>query len=640
MCGICGVQAPRLADRAAHVARMNQALFHRGPDGVGQFDGDEVSLAMRRLAIIDLAGGQQPLKNEDGALTIVFNGEIYNYRELRQRLEARGHRFATASDTEVIVHLYEDHGAAAVPLLKGMFACCVHDRRDGSLFLTRDRFGEKPLYYWHDPAQGFAFSSEVRSLLELPLVPRRLDREALGYYLRLGMVPAPLTMLRDVRMLPAGHWMRYREGQLTIGAYDEPAPRANPALADPEAAAEAVHATVLAAVRRQSISDVPLGAFLSGGIDSSTVVALLQQVVSGPVKTFTVRFEEAGYDESGIARAVATHLGTEHHELVVPNLGFGAEDFWRIVDHVGLPFYDTSALPTYVLSKYVREHVTVALSGDGGDEMFAGYPFFRWGQTVAAARRVPEVLRRGAAAVARGVGAWVPASQATRWRRLRRGLEATLQPPELLPVTVGGLFELGELETLVRDPAVLETAAGALGLATALPAEAESWSVLRRLMHYRVKVNLPEDMLTKVDRMSMAASLEVRAPLLDPDVAELALSLPDALLISGGVGKSILRRAMRRELPAVVFDHPKRGFSIPLHRFQNAAYAELAHDLLADNPAAGLHELLAPETLRHLLTRGLARQSDDVESSVFRASHQLWALMQLGGWLRRFGVVC
>lgn len=622
---------------------MNQALVHRGPDGSGQFDGDGFSCAMRRLAIIDLAGGQQPLHNEDGALTIVFNGEIYNFQELRQRLLARGHRFATASDTEVIVHLYEEHGAEALALLKGMFAFCVHDRRDGSLFLARDRFGEKPLYYWHDPhdpSAGFAFSSEVRSLLELPLVPRRLDREALGYYLRLGMVPAPLTMLRDVRMLPAGHWLRYRAGQLTVAPYYQPTLRVDPALAEPEVAAEAVHQAVLAAVRRQSISDVPLGAFLSGGIDSSTVVALLRQAVPGRVKTFTVRFEEAGYDESAIARTVATQLGTEHHELVVPNLGFGAEDFWRIIEQVGLPFYDTSAIPTYVLSKYVREHVTVALSGDGGDEIFGGYPFFRWGQRVAAAQRVPRWLRSAGVALATAAGPWVPASQATRWRRLRRGLAATLQPLALLPVTVGGLFEQTELAGLVRDPEALATSGGKMLLATALPPEAESWSVLRRLMYYRLKVNLPEDMLTKVDRMSMAASLEVRAPMLDPEVAELALRLPDSLLIRGGVGKAILRRAMRRELPPVVFDHPKTGFSIPLHRFQNAAYRELAHDLLVDHPAPGLHELLVPTALRQLLARGLARQEDNVESSVFRASHQLWALMQLGGWLRRFAVVC
>ncbi|MBK6846067.1 MAG: asparagine synthase (glutamine-hydrolyzing) [Proteobacteria bacterium] len=464
MCGICGVYAPRLADRPQHVARMNQALVHRGPDGSGQFDGDGFSCAMRRLAIIDLAGGQQPLHNEDGALTIVFNGEIYNFQELRARLIQRGHRFATASDTEVIVHLYEEHGAEALGLLKGMFACCLHDRRDGSLFLARDRFGEKPLYYWHGPAEGFAFSSEVRSLLELPLVPRRLDREALGYYLRLGMVPAPLTMLRDVRMLPAGHWLRYRAGQLTVAPYYQPTLRVDPALAEPEVAAEAVHATVLAAVRRQSISDVPLGAFLSGGIDSSTVVALLRQAVPGRVKTFTVRFEEAGYDESAIARTVATQLGTEHHELVVPNLGFGAEDFWRIVEQVGLPFYDTSAIPTYVLSKYVRQHVTVALSGDGGDEMFGGYPFFRWGQRVAAAQRVPRWLRQAGVALATAAGPWVPTSQATRWRRLRRGLAATLEPLELLPVTVAGLFEPGELAGLLRDPQALATSGGRLPL--------------------------------------------------------------------------------------------------------------------------------------------------------------------------------
>ena len=335
------------------VGEMKECLRHRGPDDSGELIAEACGIGMRRLAIIDVKGGKQPIASEDGRFNVVLSGEIYNYRELTDRLLQKGHRFSTSSDTETLVHLYEDEGKYSPRFLKGMFGFCIHDRQDGSLFLARDRFGEKPLFYYQ-AGDVFVFSSELRSLLQCNFIPRRLDQEALAYYLRVGFVPAPLTMFKDVRVLPPGHSLSWRQGKARVEQYYSVDYRPDPYLDREERAVEAVREALSRAVRRQAVSEVPLGAFLSGGIDSSAVVAMLQSVSSQPTKTFTVRFEESSYDESHIAREVANHLGTEHTEFVVPNLGFQEQDLWRIVDHVGAPFFDSSAIPTYILSKYNR----------------------------------------------------------------------------------------------------------------------------------------------------------------------------------------------------------------------------------------------------------------------------------------------
>ena len=329
------------------VTAMNEALTHRGPDDLGQMTTDTCSIAMRRLSIIDLAGGHQPMANEHGSVEVVFNGEIYNFPELQEHLRRSGrHTVRTASDTETIVHLYEDLGEAVPAQLEGMFAFCILDRRHDSLFLARDRFGEKPLFY-AQVGGVFAFSSELKSLLCWPAIARRLDREALAYYLHTGFVPAPLTLFQGVQQLPPGHWLRWRGGELSLGRYYQPEYVADPALADLSAAREAVRTGLFQAVRRQMRSDVATRAFLSGGVDSSAVVAAMQHQSPAPVRTFTVRFEYEPYDESPIARRVAAHLGTEHHEFTITNAGFTPDDLWRVVEHVGQPFWDSSAIPTY-----------------------------------------------------------------------------------------------------------------------------------------------------------------------------------------------------------------------------------------------------------------------------------------------------
>lgn len=592
---------------------------------------------MRRLAIIDVAGGDQPIVSEDGRLVIVFNGEIYNHQDLRRQLLRQGHRFRTHSDTEAILHLFEDQAEATPAHLKGMFAFCIYDRLERTLFLARDRFGEKPLYYHFSSEHGFAFSSEIRSLLVCPFVPRRLDREALGYYLRAGLVPAPLTLFQEVYSLPPGTWLRLRDGQLTIRPYYTVDFTVDGRLAREETAVERVRETLKQAVARQSVSEVPLGAFLSGGIDSSSVVAMLQASQGEPSKSLTVKFQDAAHDESRIARQVATRLGTEHEEFVVPNMAFQADHLWRIVEHVGLPFPDSSAIPTFLLCQQARQSVTVALSGDGGDELFAGYPYFRWGMALHQLRRVPHIVRRSTAHLMNGLAQGSPTSRLGALRRARRALNASLEPPSTLPINLDAMFDTAEIARLVADDQTGETATSDLPLLTDLPAEAARWSPLRRLMYYRLKHVLPARMLVKVDRMSMANSLEVRAPMLDVDLADLCMRLPDRHLVRNGTGKHILREAMRPHLPDAVFHRPKSGFSIPLHRFQNEAYRALARDLLLNG--ADVIRLFHRDTIGRIVELGTARQRDHADLSVYRAGHQLWSLMQLSAWAQRFGVV-
>lgn len=635
MCGICGISHPDSDYAATTVAAMNRALFHRGPDEAGSLDETGISLAMRRLAIIDLKSGQQPIFNEDESLALIFNGEIYNFAELRQDLEAKGHQFRTQSDTEVIIHLYEEEGTNMPRFLKGMFAFCIYDRRDGSLFLARDRFGEKPLFYHRSHRGEFAFSSEIRSLLECDLVPRRLNYEALGYYLRVGYVPAPLTLLDDVHVLPPGCWMHLEETGLRCESYFQIDYRQDPDLEDENVASEMLRSLLGAAVKRQAISDVPLGAFLSGGIDSSSVVAMLQSVSERPVKTFTMRFEGSRYDEGEVARQVAAALGTEHREFLVPNVSFDGDDLLRIVEHVGLPFVDSSAIPTYIISREIRRAVTVALSGDGGDELFAGYNHFHWAATIEKFRRLPNPLLDAGAALTSRLGRRRFVDRMKGLRRIQRGLAAASQPESMLPIALHTLFDRGEIFQLEPIDPVLPSATGELPRFTVLPPRAKEWSTLRRIMYFRLRHLLSERMLTKVDRMSMAASIEVRTPMLDPDLAEFSMRLPEKHLIRNGQGKFLLRHAMRDHLPEILFHQPKSGFDIPLHQYQNETYRQLACELLAPG---GVADLFSQERVQKIRSRAISQQEDGARHSTYRASHQLWALMQLSAWQRRFQV--
>jgi asparagine synthase (glutamine-hydrolysing) len=636
MCGIVGL-AGQAAGAEADIRRAMDALRHRGPDASGLIAEPLVALGHRRLSIIDLcARANQPMASPSGDAVIVFNGEIYNYRELRERLEGGGERFTTTSDTEVLIRLLERQGTDGLQQLHGMFALALWRRSTQELLLARDRFGEKPLYYACSGGR-ILFGSELAALMEFPQLSRTLDPEALGYFLETGYVPAPLTMYAGVRSLEPGEWVRWRGGELTRGSFGAIDYRADSSLDDEPAAQDAVLGALRAAVGRQMLADVPLGAFLSGGIDSSAVVALMQQQSSRPVQTFNVRFEDAEYDESPVARAVAAHLGTDHHEMVVTDSGFQRDDLWRIVSHAGMPFADSSAIPTYVVSRHARSHVTVALSGDGGDEMFAGYPAFQWSATLRRLARWPRP------ALAAGAGAVRPLSRlamgrgAGRLRQARKAFTSAQLPGEIERFrSLHWLFAPAERVELL-DPAIVgRTMTRDVDLLQQLPPHATRWTPLRREMFVRLRQELPGDMLLKVDRMSMAVSLEVRAPFLDPDVARVSARLPDRHLIRDGVGKWVLREAVKPLLPPVVFDHPKWGFSIPLHRFVNDEFRDQARALLREGgPLSGIVRFPAAQTI---LARGLARTADAADYSVYQATHQLWALMQLGAWIERFRV--
>ncbi|HVL68413.1 MAG TPA: asparagine synthase (glutamine-hydrolyzing) [Vicinamibacterales bacterium] len=633
MCGIVGAAGEALpAGVHAAVRGASDLLTHRGPDAGGATVVDTVSIGHRRLSVLDTGDrANQPMWSPSKDAVIVFNGEIYNFPELRDDLASRGERFTTTGDTEVLLRLLERDGPAALERVAGMFALAMWRRSTGELLLARDRFGEKPLFIARRGGDLY-FASELQALLELPGLPRRVDRRALACYFETGYVPAPGTLFEGIESLEPGEWLVWKRGTIRRGAVRVPQYAPDPELARPEAAREAVLAALRTAVRRQMISDVPLGAFLSGGIDSSSVAALMQEASSAPIKTFNVRFEEARYDESAVARRVAAHLGTDHHELTVTDASFQPEDLLRVVRHVGMPFADSSAIPTFVVSRHARRHVTVALSGDGGDEMFAGYPAFQWADRLERLARLPRaLLRTGARAAGLGAGSRALPG-AGRLRQARKALEYAALPGETARFrALHWLFAPEERQALTTD-----SAPPGCDAYLRMPADAQRWTPLRRRMYSRLRYELAGDMLVKVDRMSMAVSLEVRAPFLDAEVAAVSARLPDHHLIQHGCGKHVLREAVRSLLPDEVFSHPKWGFSIPLHRFVNDRFREAAAELLrAGGPLEGLVRQPAASAI---LARGLRRHADAGDYSVYQATHQLWALMQLAAWRRMFAV--
>lgn len=641
MCGICGIIDPQQhlprRERQDTVHSMSQAIQHRGPDEEGRYSNPACDLAMRRLAIIDLAGGQQPIYNEEKDILVVFNGEIYNYPELRAQLLAKGHRFRTDSDTEVLVHLYEEAGEDMLGQLKGMFALCLYDLKRQTFLLARDRFGEKPLYYhWENGVLSFA--SEVRALLENQRISRQLDPEALPYYFRTSLVPDPTTLLHGVHSLLPGNYLILKNGILLERSYFTLTYRPDPGLKSEADVRDLITPLLQQAVRRQRISDVPIGAFLSGGIDSSTVVALLQEQSDQPIQTFHVRFEDQQFDESKIAAAVARHCGTDHHEIVVPDQDFEEAIFWDIIDHVGLPFRDSSAIPTYLISKEIRRHVKVALSGDGGDELFGGYRQFQWYRQILGLQSYPKLMRQGALSGLNIAGQLPGVKQSSRVRQLRRALRTSLLVPADIAISLQEMFTGPAVQKLYQRHSVYSPNGRPWQYPRlrSYPEAEASWSPLRQIMYYRMRHTLPANMLVKVDRMSMAHGLEVRAPFLDPDLFEAAARLPDQWLLRNGSGKYLLRRIMQDKLPPEVFSHPKQGFSIPLYKYQNKNFQQLARDLLFG--PSPLHEVLDRSQLEAIYQRGIRLRQNSARQSVFQSAHQLWMMMQLFGWMRRFDV--
>lgn len=617
MCGIAGYVGLAQPERAGALLRqLNQAIRHRGPDDEGYFEAPDVGLAMRRLSIVDVAGGHQPIGNEDGSIQVVFNGEIYNYVELRAELIARGHRLATNGDTEVLVHLYEDFGTAMLGRLRGMFAFALWDARKRLLLMARDRLGKKPLNY-APVGNGLLFCSELHPLATSGQVSRELDPVALAAYLTAGSVPAPRTIYRAIRKLPPGHFLTWQAGETRVERYWrlDFTPKFT---GSREEARECVRAKLDECIRLRLRSDVPLGLLLSGGLDSNALLARLTRGLGQRVRTFTIGFEEERYDESALARRSAEFFGVEHSELR------GRPDLLdllpQLVRHYGEPFADKSALPSFLVCKLTGQQVKVALNGDGGDEAFAGYRKYRLaGWQKAAANLLPPALRlRWAASSLQGTG-----PEGTKAARNLRRL--------LLPDTES-LFN-SEFFTGTHFAALLTPELRAQA-GEALTGDfgrlwAASPDVVDRMLAWDYEHYLPDDLLVKMDIASMAHGLEVRSPFLDHELVELCASLPSAWKVDADAGKRLLREIVAPDLPPELLAAPKRGFSVPLAEWwRGPARAAVRAGVL------DLHSTLRPFVNPATVTRLL----DEHQSGRRNHAQRLWSLWVLNAWASSTGI--
>jgi asparagine synthase (glutamine-hydrolysing) len=623
VCGIAGKVTQRGEVPAGLVEAMCERQSHRGPDSRGIHRSDGVGLGIQRLRIIDLETGDQPIYNEDRSVAVVLNGEIYNFQELRADLERRGHSFSTQSDTEVIAHLYEERGPKLVEELHGMFAFAVWDEARKRLLLARDRVGKKPLFY----AEGngwLSFASELRALMADPDVRAEIDPSSIDCYLAYGYIPAPWSVWRDVHKLEPAHTLVWEGGRTFSERYWR-LDYSTKLGEDRRELEEELRERVGAAVRRRMIADVPLGAFLSGGVDSSIVVSEMAAASAQPVKTYSIGFEEEEYNELPQARSIAERFGTDHHEFVVqPD---AIELVPTLVRHYGEPYADSSAIPTFYLSELTRRHVTVALNGDGGDESFAGYLRHVANSLTGRLDAVPEPLRRGVAALGRAIPEQAGSRNLlSRARRLLVSVDSDALERYRRHISIFNDAERSELldpefrTSLDRDRAPEVIAA---------PWRAASGSsLLDRLLEVDVNTYLPGDLLVKVDIASMAHSLEARSPLLDPEVMEFAAALPPREKASLGRKKLLLRRAYRGRIPDSILDGPKRGFGVPLGAWFRGNLQAYARELLLDRTTLDRGYLKEP-AVRAILDAHAEGRGD--------RSGQLWALVMLESWQRELG---
>ncbi|HEY5883715.1 MAG TPA: asparagine synthase (glutamine-hydrolyzing) [Pyrinomonadaceae bacterium] len=626
MCGIAGfvdlwaATEHRVDEaRAQTLENMCRVIRHRGPDDQGVMLTEGVALGMRRLSIIDLSGGRQPISNGDGAITIVFNGEIYNYRDLQVDLRTRGYRFRTNSDTETIVHSYEEYGEACVDSLRGMFSFAIWDDRKNKLFIARDRVGKKPLYYSVTQHGTLVFGSELKSLLQHPEVTREINPDAIDAYFSLGYVPDPLAIFKNIEKLPPGHHLTFQNGRLSIERYWDFEYETN---GNGHCAAdylEELRALLDESVRIRLVSDVPLGAFLSGGIDSSTVVAMMARHVDQPVKTFSIGFNEDSFNELKYARLTAAKFGTEHHEFVV------TPEICNVVDelawHFDEPFADSSAIPTYVVSKLAREHVTVVLTGDGGDELFAGYTRYQTEQKRRRFEFVPGAIRKGV--------------MDSLSRRLPHGAlgrnylhNISLDPIDRYLDSVSVFTGLNKNLLYTHDfRGTLRGGDQMSSFFNELSDNVKTSGPLDSLLYIDSKTYLPGDILTKVDRASMAVSLEARVPLLDHKLIEFVTRIPAGMKIVGSETKHVFKQAIADLIPTEILNRPKQGFGVPIEQWINRQLRNRIRDTLND-----------PRTLQ----RGyVSRNHVEVllkEHENGRRDHSmaLWSLLMLELWHRNF----
>ena len=624
MCGIAGfAEASDLDSQPARshaafrlVHHMCDVIRHRGPDDEGIHVEPGVGLGMRRLSIIDLSTGHQPIHNEDRSVWLVFNGEIYNYRELRRQLEHAGHTFYTSSDTETIVHAYEQWGEDAFVRLRGMFGIALWDRPRRTLLLARDRAGIKPLHFVEQGSRIY-FGSEIKSLIAAGAVPREIDLEAFDHYLSYLYAPRDRSLFKSVRKLAPGHFLRWRDGKTEVVKYWEvPASETFQGTADE--AAEQLRSVLTDAVRSHLVSDVPLGAFLSGGVDSSIVVGLMAEASSQPVRTFSIGFDEPQFDELDHARRVAEHFDTDHHEFVVRPDGLSILD--RLIDHFDEPFADSSAIPTWYVSEIARRHVTVVLSGDGGDELFGGYDRYLPHPRVA---QFDRLALPGARKAAGAIFPLLP--HGARGKNFLRHVSRNVDGRYLDSVA---FFQPDEKIALyspeIRDSLESWDAEAALSRRLKRFAPLPSHS---RMMRLDFETYLPEDVLTKVDRMSMAHSIESRVPLLDNAVIDFAATLPATLKIHDGRRKHILKEAVRGMLPPGILDRKKQGFGVPLGVWFRGGLADVFSDVLR-SPRTRQRGYFRTGFVNHLLDEHRSGRRDH--------TLRLWQLLVFELWHRQY----
>jgi asparagine synthase (glutamine-hydrolysing) len=613
MCGIAGIVSFDERPIALEtITSMCDAIVHRGPDDEGYYIGDGVGLGMRRLSIIDLTTGHQPVHNEDGSVWVVFNGEIYNFQEIRRELESRGHSFYTSTDTEVIVHLYEEYGRRCVDKLRGMFTFAVWDDRHKSFLLARDRLGVKPLYYTH-AAGRLAFASELKSILQIPEFERQINWASFSYLLTAQHTPSSESLVEGVHKLEPGHILTLERGrQPVVESYWDISFQPDYSH-DEMYFVERLRELLTESVRLRLVSDVPLGAFLSGGIDSSSVVASMAQLMPMPVKTFSIGFKEARYNELDHARVIAKRFGTEHHELVLEPDALSIMD--ELAWYLDEPLGDPSCIPTYMVSRLASQHVKVVLSGDGGDEIFAGYEKY-FIEAKEQRRYVPAPVRKllGWAAALMPLG--------MKGRNLVYHYSLTGGARYLDSLV---LFPDRDKRSLLRREITDHVGSSdALGRYSQGLTDQQHW--LSAAQYLDIKSYLPLDILVKVDRMSMACSIEAREPLLDHKLVEFAATVPPELKLRHGVGKYIFKQAMRGILPDAIIDRPKQGFGVPLEHWFRGQLSSFVRDLLL-SPKSRQRGIFNSDYIEKLLALHQRGRARDIE---------LWTLLSFELWCRTF----
>ena len=624
MCGIVGI-INRIGEAIdlQILKRMGSALQHRGPDGEGYFVQENVGFWHQRLAIIDLVSGQQPIHNEDKTIWIVYNGEIYNFLQLREQLQEAGHRFYTNTDTEVIVHAYEQYGDECVTFLRGMFAFALWDNNQRKLLLARDRVGKKPLLYSHSNGR-FIFASEFQAILQNPIINRDVDVNAIDQYLTHTYIPAPLTAFKEIKKLLPGHILIYQEDRIRIERYWQLNFTPKIRISEEEAA-EHVLDLLTEAVKIRMISDVPLGAFLSGGIDSSAVVGIMSQISDKPVKTFSIGFEETSYNELEYARIIAKRFGTDHHEFIVKPQAL--EVLPTLVRHYGEPYADSSAIPTFYVSQVTCQHVKVALSGDGGDELFAGYDRYFGLALAARYASIPAFLRKG---VINPLCSLLPAfgRHAERIRQVKRSVRIADLPRWALHLYWLSTFRPNlKAELYSEEFRQLLSSADSLSWWEHLYQGTTGWDAVDAALYVDTRSSLPYDFLVKVDITSMANSLEVRSPFLEHALMEFAACLPSNFKLRGKTHKYILKKALNGFIPNENLYRSKMGFEVPVRQWLRNELRTFLTDILLSKRSL-TRGYFRPEFIESLVSSHISAKQD--------YSFQVWTLLMLELWFREF----